>query len=48
MVKVSYSCMENVNQITKRHNKQVTKTNEKSIAPCNCRDRKQLSNEWKL
>ena len=31
--------MENVSQIIKKHNKRVTKTNERSIAPCNCRDR---------
>ena len=30
--------MENVSQIIKRH-KQVTKTNEKPIAPCNYRDK---------
>ena len=36
-VKVSYSCMENISQIIKRHNEQVTKTNKRSIAPCNCR-----------
>ena len=28
--------MENVSQIIKKHNKRVTKTNERSIAPCNC------------
>ena len=38
-VKVSYSCMENVGQIIKRHNKWVTKTNERSIVSCNCRDK---------
>ena len=26
--------MENVSQIIKKHNKRVTKTNERSIAPC--------------
>ena len=36
-VKVSYSCMENVNQINKRHKKRVTKSNERSTPPCNCR-----------
>ena len=30
-VKVSYSCMENVSQIIKKHNKRVTKINEKSM-----------------
>ena len=39
MVIVSYSCMENVSQIIKKHNKRVTKTNERSIAPCNYRDK---------
>ena len=39
MVKVSYSCMGNVSQIIKKHNKRVTKINERSIAPCNCRDK---------
>ena len=29
--------MENVSQIIKKHNQRVTKTNERSIAPCNCR-----------
>ena len=38
-VKVSYSCTENVSQIIKIHNKRVTKINERSIAPCNCRDK---------
>ena len=31
--------MENVSQIIKKHNKRVTKTNERSIAPRNCRDK---------
>ena len=34
-----HSCMGNVSQIIKRHNKRVTKTNERLIAPCNCRDK---------
>ena len=34
-VKVSLSCMENVSQIIKKHNKRVNKTNERSIAPWN-------------
>ena len=38
-VKVDYICIENVNQISKRHNKRVTKTNERSIPPCNFRDK---------
>ena len=32
--------MENVSQIIKKHNKRVTKLNERSIAPCNCREKK--------
>ena len=47
-VKKSYSCTGNISHIIKRHNEQVTKTNKRSIAPCNCRDKKQLFNEWKL
>ena len=39
VVKLSYSCMENVSQIIKKHNKRVTKKNERSIATCNCRDK---------
>ena len=31
--------MENVSQIIKKHNKRVTKINERSIAPCSCRDK---------
>ena len=31
--------MENVSQIIKTHNKRVTKTNERSIAPYNCREK---------
>ena len=31
--------MENISQIIKRHNKRVTKTNGRSIAPCNWRDK---------
>ena len=31
--------MENVSQIIKKHNKRVTKKNERSIATCNCRDK---------
>ena len=31
--------MENISQIIKSHNEQVTKTNKRSIAPCNCRDK---------
>ena len=31
--------MENVSQIIKKHNKRVTKTNERAIAPCYCRDK---------
>ena len=31
--------MENVSQIIKKHNKRVTKINERSIAPCNCKDK---------
>ena len=31
--------MENISQIMKGHNKQITKTNEGSVAPCNCRDK---------
>ena len=38
-VKVSYSCMENVSQIIKKHNKHVTNVDVRSIAPCNCRDK---------
>ena len=39
MVKVSYSCIENVDQIIKKYDKLVTKTNGRSIAPSNCRDK---------
>ena len=35
--------MENVNQIIKMHNKRVTKTNERSIPPCNFRDKNNCS-----
>ena len=31
--------MENVSQIIKKHNKRVTKINERPITPCNCRDK---------
>ena len=31
--------MKNVSHIIKRHSKQVTKTNERPMAPCNCRDK---------
>ena len=31
--------MQNVSQIIKRHNKRVTKTNERSTASFNCRDK---------
>ena len=37
--------MKNVSQTIKKHNKQVTKTNERFIAPYNHREKKQLSNE---
>ena len=38
-VKVSYSSKENVSQIIKGHYERVTKTNERSITPCNCSDK---------
>ena len=41
--KVSYSCIENVSQIIKKHNKRVIKTNKRSIATSNCRDRNHCS-----
>ena len=31
--------MKNVSKVIKRYNKPVTKTSERSIAPCNCRDK---------
>ena len=36
-VKVSYSCMENVRQITKNHNNYVNSKKTKSTPSCNCR-----------
>lgn len=37
-VTMSYECMKNVNQVMKRH-KQFIKTNERPVAPCNCRNK---------
>ena len=45
-VKVSYSCMGSVRKIIKSHNKGVTKTNKRSITPCNCRDKNNCSMNW--
>ena len=38
-VEVSYSSKENVSQMIKGYNKRVTKTNKRSITPCNCSDK---------
>ena len=38
-VKVSYSCIENMANVIKSHNKKATMSNEKSVAACNCRNK---------
>ena len=38
-VKVSYSCMENVAQIIKKHNQRISSHKEKPIPSCNCRNK---------
>ena len=37
-IKVGYSCMNNVSQIIKQHNKNVSNKKEKQTNPCNCRN----------
>ena len=38
-IKVSYSCMNNVSQIIKLHNRNVSNKKEKQINPYNCRNK---------
>ena len=38
-IKVSYSCMNNVSQIIKQHNRNVSNKKEKQTNPCNCRNK---------
>ena len=38
-IKVSYSCMNNVSQIVKQHNRNVSNKKEKQTNPCNCRNK---------
>ena len=38
-IKVSYSCMNNVSQIIKLHNRNVSNKKEKQTNPCNCRNK---------
>ena len=38
-VKVSYSCTENISQITNNHNNNILQLNENQECPCNCRQK---------
>ena len=38
-IKVSYSCINNVSQIIKQHNRNVSNKKEKKTNPCNCRNK---------
>ena len=39
-MKISYSCMENIKSIIKKHNKKILESNRKEeIPPCNCRNK---------
>ena len=38
-IKVSYSCRNNVSQIIKQHNRNVSNKKEKETNPCNCRNK---------
>ena len=38
-IKVSYSCMNNVSQIVKQHNRNVCNKKEKQTNSCNCRNK---------
>ena len=38
-VKVSYSCTENISQITSSHNKIILPLNKNQELPCNCRQK---------
>ena len=39
MVKVSYSCTENMANVIKSHNKKAAMSNKKSVTACNCRNK---------
>ena len=38
-IKVSYSCIDNVSQIVKQHNRNFSNKKEKKTNPCNCRNK---------